>query len=263
MKKFFGIAALVCLLASGAARAETFDNDSVIALAGAEVGDDVLLAKINSLPCSYDVSTDAIIRLKKAGVSNVAISAMVDRCIGSTRAQGGDDTSSDPLVKRTPGIYLQRDSGLAVIRPTTVSSLRVTGNGSILFPYMARMVLPQAAAQVTVPGGNPAFYFYFEAGDARVGDFGTSASAAAQSPSEFSLVRFRLKDGRREVTVGKASAVGGLAGIDPKNTLPFSIAELADGIFKAEMAAPLVAGQYAFILRAGDTAYRIYDFQVK
>ena len=88
------------------AMAESFNNESVIALANAGVGDDVLLAKINSLPCAYNVSTDEIIRLRKSGVSSLVIAAMVSRCTGASAAQGAGVATSDPSIKRSPGLYI-------------------------------------------------------------------------------------------------------------------------------------------------------------
>ncbi len=245
---------------------ESFNNESVIALAQAGVGDDVLLSKINNLPCSYDLSTDQIIHLRKSGVSNVVLSAMVDRCSGSSRAQGTDQSSSDPLVKRTPGLYIKdKSSGserIGIIRPTTVSGVQVSGNGSLLFPYIAKLSIPRLTAQNLADSRSPTFYFYFEAADNKTGDFGTSVSNAAQSPSEFSLVRFKTEKNQREMTIGKASAFNARIGIDPKYTIPFSIAEIGDSIFEVKILSELAPGQYGFVLKAGNDAYRIYDFQV-
>lgn len=262
---------LTSLLAAGlivtSAKAETFNNDSIIALSNAGVGDSVLLAKIDTLPCSYDVSTEQIIRLKSSGVSNAVITAMVGRCTGASRAQGTDDGAADPLVKRTPGIYIQLSEAgvlrLRAVRPTNVGGARVEGNGSILFPYTAKVSVAQPSAQTVAQTGQPVFYFYFESADGKTGDFGTSVSSAAQSPSEFNLVRFKQRGGLRELVIGKAGPFNATVGVDPKNTIPFAVREMGDGIFKVEMSSQLQAGQYAFLLRAGSDAYRIYDFEVK
>lgn len=254
------------LLAPSIASADTFDNSSVIALSNAGLGDSVLLAKINNLPCTYDVSTDQIIKLSQAGVSSSVITAMVDRCVGASRAQGSNESSTDPLVKRTPGIYLQSanasGSALKVIRPTNAGGVHTSGNGSLIFPFVAKLSVPQQSAQTVAPSNTPVFYFYFESADSKTGDFGTSQSAAAQSPSEFSLVKFKSSSGQREMTIGKANMFNANVGIDPKNTIPFTVSELGDSIYKVNIANPIQAGEYAFVIRAGDSRYRIYDFKV-
>ncbi|WP_126177139.1 hypothetical protein [Tsuneonella rigui] len=264
MKKLISIAALA--LMTTPASAEDFNNLAVMNLARTGLGDDVILAKIASLPCSYDVSTDQLIALKSAGVSNAVIAAMVDRCVGSAAAQGAVSNESNPLAMRQAGLYIDMGQAgahsLKRIRPTTASGGRLTGNGSLLFPYKLQMGIPRDTAQTHAAGKTPTFYFYFETDDRNVGDFGTSATAAAQSPTEFSLVRFKNKDGQRELTVGKASAFGAKVGIDPKLAIQFSVEELQDGIFAVRPLTALQPGEYGFVLSAGSDAYRIYDFSV-
>lgn len=247
------------------ASAEEFNNKSVITLAQAGIGEDVLLAKIAGLPCAYDVSIQSIVALKRATVPDAVIAAMVERCASSSKAQGAVAEDADPTVKRSAGLYVDGgaapDHKLRKIRPITASGGRTTGNGSLVFPYRLRMGIPRPTAQMVVRSPRPRFYFYFEPDDARVGDFGSSATASAQSPSEFSLVRFSTKDGQREMVVGKQKVFGASVGINPKDALQFSVDELGDGIFLV-VPSPLPVGQYGFVLRAGSEAYRIYDFSV-
>ena len=248
------------------AAAQDFNNQSIVELTRAGLSEDVILSKIEGLPCSYDVSTDAIIALNAAEVSNRVIAAMVDRCVGAAKAQGASGTASDPMQKRSPGVYIEmgdEDShDINQIRPTVASSGKVTGNGSILFPFKAKLGLSGQNANTQANQSSPVFYFYFETSDARVSDFGVSDSIAAQSPSEFSLVRFKDKKGRRELTVGKSNMFSTNLGIDPDDTIPFTIDEIGDGIFRVEPNSPLKPGQYGFVLRFGGEKYRIFDFSV-
>jgi hypothetical protein len=76
------------LLCAAPAWAQPFDNKAVVALHKAGLGDDTILAKIASLPCHYDTSTDALIALKRGGLSDAVIASMVRRCTGTDKAQG-------------------------------------------------------------------------------------------------------------------------------------------------------------------------------
>ena len=266
MKKRFYLLAVSAVVGMSPTLAEDFGNDSIIALARAGIGDDVLLAKIASLPCSYDVSTSSIVALKSAGVGDFVIAAMVDRCAGAAKAQGSVATASDPSSKRAPGIYIDQDAQptykLEKIRPSNASGGRMTGNGSLLFPFRVKMAIPRASAQMATVNKKPEFYFYFETDDAKVGDFGTSATLSAQSPTEFSLIQFKLKDCQREMVIGKQKAFTASIGVDPKDAIQFDVEEIGDSIFKVTPLSSLIPGEYGFVLRAGSEAYRIYDFSV-
>jgi hypothetical protein len=266
MRLLFSAICCILLLGNIAQAQESFNNESVIQLSRAGIGPNVLLAKIASMPCAYDVSTASIVALKSNGVADAVIAAMVDRCAGASNAQGAAEVTSSPTAKRSSGLYIDLGAGggydIVKIRPTNASGGRTTGNGSLLFPLRVNLAIPRPSAQLVAKSPQPNFYFYFENDDQKVADFGTSANASAQSPSEFSLVHFKVKNGQREMVVAKQKMFGASIGIDPKDAVQFSVEELGDGVFKVRPMAPLKAGEYAFVLRAGSEAYRIYDFSV-
>lgn len=250
----------------GGARAQSFDNGGVIALHRAGLGDDAIIAKVQSLPCNYDTSTDQLIALKQAGVGDEVIVAMVKRCAGAPRAQGIAPSSGDPMTAHPPGIYLDRPGGqgheLLMLRPAATPGTKYTGNGSVLFPYQARIIIAQPSAQLVSGTRHPLFWFYFNAADRKVDTFGTAATLAAQSPNEFSLVRFRRDGGNRQFTVGRVKPFVQIAGIDPRNTIRFTATEVGDSIFRVEMAGDLEPGEYAFVLSGEKGFFRVYDFSV-
>jgi hypothetical protein len=234
-----------------------------VALSTAGLGAGPILAKVRQAPCGYDTSASALIALKQAGVPEPVITAMIERCAGGAAAAGGAAPSA--------GIYLadtaRSGAGLTLLRPSAQSSTKLVGNGSILFPHILRLIVPWPAARLVSPGPRPVFQFQFDPASRHVGGFGEVASDAAQSPSEFSLVRFRVEGGNRQVPIGRAEPYVQVTGIDPKNTLPFSVTDLGGGGFRVEMAQPLEPGEYGFVLlgereRRGGTVYRIYDFAV-
>lgn len=53
-------------------------NDDIIKLAKEKLPDSVILAKIKSSACDFDTSTDGLIKLKRAGISDAVLQAMVD-----------------------------------------------------------------------------------------------------------------------------------------------------------------------------------------
>lgn len=260
----------VLFLAPASAWAQSFDNRSVMALHEAGLGEEAIVSKINSLPCGYDVSTDGLIALKKAGLTDGVIAAMVNRCTASSRAQGLDNNSSDPNVKHAPGIYVAESwltpPRLTVLRPVVGSGNRATGNGSILFPFKNLLVIPQSASQTVAYNSRPSFYFYFDSADSKVSDFGTERSIAAQSPAEFTLIRFRIKGNSREVEVGRVSAyfsVDARSGVNEKSMVPFSTEEIGDGIYKVTPTSEMLVGEYAFVFSVNGGRSRVYDFSIQ
>jgi len=187
MRRTILASGLVSLLAGAAASAQTFDNRAVMALHAAGLGDEAIIAKVRSLPCNYDTSTDSLIALKRAGIGDEVIVAMVQRCTGASRAQGTMAGAADPMTAHAPGIYLQvtavNGATLEQLRPVSGTALKTTGNGSILFPRMAKLIVPQPHAQLTAKAARPVFWFYFDTADRKVNSFGTLSTLAAQSPN--------------------------------------------------------------------------------
>lgn len=253
--------------------AETIDNSTIIMLTKAGLSEGLIIDKINSLPCGYDVAIDKLIFLKQSGVSDFVTSAMVRRCatLADERGIAGDSSSPDPLVKHAPGIYLMANwttpNKLQVLRPSKSSGMKSTGNGSVIFPFMYKMVVSGNVSRIQVPNAMPAFYFYFNVSDAKVSDFGLENSLAAQSPDEFSLVRLKQKGDSREIVIGKASFYEGMQisarkGVDPKNTIAFSTDSIGSGIFKVTPSNSLPAGEYAFLFTGSNTSARVYEFSI-
>ncbi len=271
------LATAMLLAAAPPALAQSFTNASVIALHKAGLGDSVIAAKIADQPCGYNVGTEALIELKHAGLSDALITAMVMRCSGAPATSPRPATSPAPAVPLpaatapAPGIYLADGATphphLTLLRPAAQASTKLTGNGSILFPHMARLIVPQPAAQVASTTARPVFYFYFTPEGRHVGGFGEVNTEAAQSPAEFSLVHFRRDGGNRQVPIGRTEPYVEITGIDPKNTLPFTVEDLGWGTFKVVAGQDLAPGEYGFVLvgerdRRRSPLFRIYDFTV-
>lgn len=269
LRAFFVLVLILISTMTVSASAQTFGNESVIALHNAGLGEGTIITKINSLPCGYDVSTDALIALKRSGLSDRVMASMVDRCTSSVRAQGTDSASADVTIKRTPGIYLSQDwlapKKLLMIRPIVSGGTRTTGIGSIVFPMKSMLVIPQDRSQNLAQSRRPVFFFYFDVADRNVSDFGTERSRAAQSPTEFSLIKFKLKNNSREIEVGRMSTyyvTNVQKGVKAKDVYSFVPEEIGDGIFKVEPLADMLPGEYAFIFSGESGRSRVYDFSV-
>lgn len=80
MKEFVKIAFWVaCLFFSSHAQTETLTNAIVIEMSKVGLVKEIILKKINETPTSFDISANALIELKKAGVADEVISLMLEK----------------------------------------------------------------------------------------------------------------------------------------------------------------------------------------
>jgi hypothetical protein len=255
-----GFALAIAAATGGHARAETLDNDTVIALVGAKIGDEALIAKIDTLPCGYDVSMAQLARLKKAKVSSAVLAAMIRRC--------GDKASSGIVGEERPraGVYLERMPGghseLVRIEPAYVSPARGGGNGSLLFPSKSKLSLPGAAASLRASAYRPVFFFFVDAKNLRHDGFGNDPTDGAHDPSGFNLVRFTVEKNERELTVEKANMLGSSSNIDTGLARAFTVSPDDEGVYRVDIVTSLDPGQYGFIERLSGGTYRVYDFEI-
>jgi hypothetical protein len=98
-------------------------NQEVIRLAKAKLSDDVIISRIKKSKTKFDVSTNGLVALKQAGVSDAVISAMVDaadaasasasKSSSSNSASSGNSASPSPARKQTSSTAATRPSGPA------------------------------------------------------------------------------------------------------------------------------------------------------
>jgi hypothetical protein len=65
---------------------QTLDNDSVVKLRKAGFSEDVIVGAINRSPGTYDTSTEGLIALKNAGLTNTEIAAMIAKASAGPQA---------------------------------------------------------------------------------------------------------------------------------------------------------------------------------
>lgn len=80
MKRLIGI--LILALTVVAAAQETLNNDSILKMVKAGLGEDLIVTMVQTQPGKYSVKPDELIRLKKAGVSERILAAMATKGSG-------------------------------------------------------------------------------------------------------------------------------------------------------------------------------------
>jgi hypothetical protein len=284
------LGALALCLGTAAAAQDVLTNDMVVALVGAGLGEQTIVAKIKASANSFDVSGDKLIALKRQGLSDAVIAAMID---ASSKAQVSsaaamNSESPDPRTPHASGIYMLADweqPARMVRMDATTSNQTKTGGflGYALTAGIAKIkintVLPGAHARVTTALLRPKFYFYFDQATSSLsngapgGFWVQGAGAAVTSPNEFSMVRFDVKKDRREAAIGQFSIVGAKAGVQDKQRVAMRYTDIRPGVFEVTPQADLAPGEYGFVYSSttgggvgmyggGATLSRVFDFSI-
>lgn len=258
---------LALLLATSApVLAETLDNDTVVTLLSAGLGDDVVIAKIKASSSTFDTSIEQILVLKEKGVSGPVIAAMITASSAPVKVAVSLD-SPDPMVPHPSGIYLSGVEKMTRIESTTTRQARTSGMlGAALTGGLSGMrvkaAINGAVANVSTVEKAPTFYFYFDQEAQGLG----AAGGAVTSPNEFSLIRFEKKKDKREAVVGSVGIGGTKAGLRDKDQIDFKIDQISPGVYKIVPTGTLLPGEYGFISGAigsgANATFRVFDFTV-
>jgi len=244
---------------------DAMNNDEVISLTKAGLAGSVIIGKIRASKTNFDMSTDALIKLKQSGVGDDVVAAMLEAKSGlSSKPAAVVNTSgaatvnpsgdpNDPMSKHCYGIYHyeERDSvrKMSQLKPNVSAQNRTGG----LFTSQLTYGIGKVKTKANLPGRNatlqltttaPVFYFYL---DVSSGGLNT-ASGIPSDPNEFTLVRFNIRSDNREVTIGKQNAFGGKGGLSDEYVVQFKAEDLGNGIFRITPAAALTKGEYGFYL---------------
>ena len=228
-------------------------NRSVIELVQDKLPEEVIIAKIQTSKTNFDVSTNGLVALNKAGVPASIIKAMMTPANNSISEKTTAGDPNDPLVDHDAGIYIYyKTSGgkrkLVELEPTVYTQGKSGGVFASAMTYGIAKVKWKAVvrsphAAVSTIDADSAFYFYFEEKGAGLShsSFGTS------TPNEFTLLRFDVKKNERETIVMQANAFGSQSGSQDKSTVQFTFAKLRPGVYKVTPNAPLQPGEYCFL----------------
>jgi len=243
------------------AQDETMTNEEVISLTKAGLSKSLIIDKIRTSKSKYDLSTDALIKLKKANVDDDVVAAMLQAKGGATRASsvapvGGTASGNpnDPLSPHDFGIYMFEEKNgektMTQLMPN-VSAQNRTGGGftAAITPFglgktKTKANLPGTTAKLQIKEAQPVFYFYL---DTKSGGLNTS-SGIPSTPNEFTLIKFNVRSDNREVTISKQNAYGGKGGLSDEYVIAFNAENMGNGIFKVTPTTSLKNGEYGFYL---------------
>jgi hypothetical protein len=254
----------------------------------ASFSDEMVVKAIETQPTAFDSSAKALISLKKAGVSDTVITAMLDASKRPPSPANIESPAPVPIASSTPQpVSLSGTSGESDAWPDEVSGMdrevgiyckRQDGTFTTLFgkpivgtktggflkrsltmgisKVRSKAQLPGKQAQLQVASRTPVFYF---------------RSAEGQAPDNFVIVEMQKKGNRREFEVGSA---GGFApsmsgGLDVDDVRQLTIERIAPRLYRVSPLQELDDGEYGFVgnffytaVGVSGSGEKVYDFGV-
>jgi hypothetical protein len=255
--------------------------DDVLTMMSAGLSDTIILAKIHQHNRPTDLSTDDLVRLKKAKVSDAVIGELIDPSIVPTAAPstvvvqsplvgnggaasgatpGNGDLAgdpNDPLAAHDSGIYVfstDHDSKphMVELERTAYQGAKTGGMFASAMTYgiakaKSKAIIPGNAASIRVGDPMPVFYFYFDQKSAGLSSSSYFAGQNISNPNQFALIRLDTDKKSRSAEIGEFSMWGATSGNNQKNVVAFKSEKLKSGLYKVTLSEPLKAGEYCFM----------------
>lgn len=256
-------------------QSQALTNADVLKMVEAKFSDTLIIGKIRASTCSFDTSTDEILKLKSQGISDGVIESMVScgKQPSPTIAERPTNPN-DPLSAHPPGIYwLTKSERAQSLTRLDVSSYSGSKSSGVLGAGLSmgfkkakwKAALPGARAALRIHSAGPEFWFYFE--DASAGFGHTGLTAQASKPEDFALAKMEDHKSERELVVGQASALGNSTGLRPKDVVAVEVQRMSAGIYKVTVSKPLEPGEYCFVPPGSAAAFgmaggQLYDFGI-
>jgi hypothetical protein len=231
---------------------EVLTNDSVIQMVKAGLPETVVIAKIKSTATKFDLKTDSLVNLKKAGVSDKVLEAMMSTGSGSPTASAMPAPPPAPAV--AAGALKNQDVIYQLVGEKYVEMFATSANLETniqFFQSKSEVVLEGRKAQYRTTEKQPVFLSTYSSTDAP-------------------LVRLKPGDDHndRNLKIGSGAFMpfGGTQkmGVRNEDKIAINIERDPRGFYRVTPAAPLPPGEYGFILATGFGAGsgKIYDFGV-
>jgi hypothetical protein len=235
---------------------QPLNNDAVIKMAKAGLSDDVIITSINANPGVYDTSTDGLVALKKAKVSDKVVSAIIVKS-----ANGGPPAAAPTLAPIAPGGF--GGFGAPAAPSAAVPAVPSGIDGVGIYYQDPNGAWQEVSAEVVNFKTGGALKHIATAGIVKGdmnGNIGGNRSRLAlkfpasfilyvpegTSPGEYQLLRLHVNPDSREfrsVTGGVVHETGGAT----QSVVDFTSKKLAPRIYEITLTTEVGRGEYGFL----------------
>jgi hypothetical protein len=239
-------------------------NADIIKMQSAGLSENIILASVNGQPAAYDTSTDGLLALKKAGVSDAVVAAMISRNAAMKSGvanPAGTNVPAPALAGPPPGVdevgvyYQDKNKAWHPIPSDIVNTksgglLKSIASDGIVKGDMNGHIKGAESATKLTTGSNLLIYM-----------------PETFTANDYILVKLHKNSDNREfraMTGGVFHSSGGAT----KDTVVFGSQKLAPHVYELTFGAPLSPGEYG-ILPPGATSTsnlaasgKIYSFSI-
>lgn len=238
----FAVCCILSLSIKAQEKQEVINNQSIITLVKAGLDNSVIISKINGANTKFDVSVAGLTTLKKQGVSNEIIAAIV----GKSDNPGASQKSSAPVpagvsskkVQNVNHPYLSSGTSLAATEKTTATFKAkkiAMGYGGANYQYEAS----GAKSSVRVAASDQLHFL---------------VNTGGGSLPDFVLYKTSVSDGKRIALIGKVKVFSADAMQSGKDAIIFTATAEGNNIYKLTPSVKLQAGEYMFIPKSAATS---------
>lgn len=236
---------------------EVLTNNTIIKMVKAKLGEDVIINKIKNSKTNFDLSTDGLISLKEASVSNTIINVMQNPQAELPAAQSSKEATT-----------------------TQSAEMLIVQNGKLVeMEYVGGFTKILSSSMWAAPFSTPKTRFVImasgEHATLQINDK-TPVLYSKLHPSDLGLVKFDTDTYNKKIVryvlrVGEMFQTGGQAGGPAQSNIDFDFKKESSGLYKITMKTTLENGEYGIITSKSDAAgnpwnpsasYKIFDFAV-
>ncbi len=245
-------------------KSETLTNKSVVELSKAGLSKSIIINKINTTPCRFDLSTTELVNLKKQGIAEDVLNAMMEK----TMTNGQNTNGKNDVTKETTSLLDKANApaGSGMLVPSTLNVIH-SYDPATKKAVPLEKGLAQLKAKSTGIGSNSFFDLDGLKSTVRIsGDKPIFIVNVGGATSDgFVLYKLVVKKASRQAALSSMSTFSGLKG--SKAMIPVTMKLLQPGLYEITPDIKLEKGEYLFALKTAgsslnSTTTDVYAFGV-
>ncbi len=285
---FISVLTFITFQAISQSKIDTLKNSTIIKLTKSKLPESVILQKMNKSVCYFDVSTDALIKLRDNNVSDKVIELMItkqDENDARQETQVSNNSNEKNHSFNESGIYFFENNKYTKLDPTNINGTKMNP-GVMYAPTTYTTMIDGVEANYQIQETNPVFYFNFDPAKKSLNNSNQRSNSdnymdyilsmrngsqgQAISPNDFKLIKLDKKKGNRQFNSGSIGAFGASTSIPGKYIVNFKYERVSGNTYKITFKEELKPGEYCFMYSGDHQTYdrsgsgiKIFDFGIK